>query len=375
MKPKPLYLLSLASILAIQSCAGHRPAVPTPPAVPLEEFVSLISRLSEPEGSFDSDNFVSNEAAYLRIVPTLQAEQLHGGAYLGVGPDQNYSYVAALRPALAFIIDIRRQNLLQHLYFKALFTLSGSRTDFVRRLFARPLRSEFWHTPDPTISELLSAVDRTAPDDEYRDRVLGQALSLIASWKLPLNPEDFQTIRYVARAFSDGGPDLKFTTRFRRARSYHPTYRLLLQERDANGKQTGYLADEARYQIVRRLHLENRIVPIVGDLAGAWAMRAAAQELERRGLQVRCLYLSNVEFYLFRQGHWADYTENLRCLPLAPNALIIRSYANTWRAHPAAQPGYYMSTLIQPARTFLDNQLSGRHGTYWDVVTRDNIAP
>ena len=42
-----------------------------------------------------------------------------GGVYMGVGPEQNFSYIAAIRPAMAFIVDIRRQAVMQHLMFKA----------------------------------------------------------------------------------------------------------------------------------------------------------------------------------------------------------------------------------------------------------------
>ena len=45
---------------------------------------------------------------------------MKGGVYVGVGPNQNFTYIAAIRPELAFIVDIRRQNLLEHLLFKVL---------------------------------------------------------------------------------------------------------------------------------------------------------------------------------------------------------------------------------------------------------------
>jgi hypothetical protein len=41
-----------------------------------------------------------------------------GGTYLGVGPEQNFTYIAALRPKMALIIDIRREMMLQHLMYK-----------------------------------------------------------------------------------------------------------------------------------------------------------------------------------------------------------------------------------------------------------------
>ena len=78
---------------------------------------------SEPGGYFDTDNLISNESSYLQVVPELRRAGISGGAYLGVGPDQNFTYIAEIRPAIAFIVDIRRDNLLLHLLFKALFQL------------------------------------------------------------------------------------------------------------------------------------------------------------------------------------------------------------------------------------------------------------
>ena len=60
-----------------------------------------------------------------------------GGVYLGVAPDQNFTYIVATAPRLAFIVDIRRGNLLQHLMYKAIFELSVDRAEFVSRLFSK----------------------------------------------------------------------------------------------------------------------------------------------------------------------------------------------------------------------------------------------
>src|SRR5262245_28282126 len=87
------------------------------------DFWNLITEISEPGGYFRSDNFVSNENAYQHVIPALKRQIKPGGVYLGVGPDQNFTYVAALRPKLAFIVDIRRQNMLLHLIYKSLFEM------------------------------------------------------------------------------------------------------------------------------------------------------------------------------------------------------------------------------------------------------------
>ncbi len=148
----------------------------------------------------------------------------------------------------------------------------------------------------------------------------------------------------------EGGPDMKFTSYNRPPRSHHPTYRMLLMETDSSGAHTNYLAEEARFQTLKRLHHANRIVPLVGDFGGLGAVRRTGDDLRRRGLQVNCLYISNVEFYLFRGERWQRYVANIRSLPWADRGCIIRSYANVWQPHPAQIPGYYMSTLLQPVR-------------------------
>src|SRR5690349_21564383 len=58
----------------------------------------LVARLSEPGGDFNSDNLISNESSYLHVLGALRALGVRGGAYVGVGPDQNFSYIAAIRP-------------------------------------------------------------------------------------------------------------------------------------------------------------------------------------------------------------------------------------------------------------------------------------
>jgi hypothetical protein len=88
-------------------------------------FAGTVTRLSEAPGYFDSDNLISNETSYLHAVSHLRSGGVTGGAYIGVGPDQSFSYIAAIRPTVAFMIDIRRDNLLMHLMFKA---LSSGRT-------------------------------------------------------------------------------------------------------------------------------------------------------------------------------------------------------------------------------------------------------
>src|SRR5262245_866138 len=63
------------------------------------EYWALIEELSEPDGFFRSDNLVSNEDTFQWVLGDLQRTVKPGGVYVGVGPDQNFTYIAALRPA------------------------------------------------------------------------------------------------------------------------------------------------------------------------------------------------------------------------------------------------------------------------------------
>src|ERR1051326_4306449 len=109
-----------------------------PPKLSDAESWKLVTDFSEANGYFRSDNFVSNETTYQWVIPDLQRTTRPGGVYLGVGPDQNFTYLVALKPKIAFIFDIRRQNTLLHLMYKALLEQSTDRADFLSRLFSRP---------------------------------------------------------------------------------------------------------------------------------------------------------------------------------------------------------------------------------------------
>src|SRR5882672_7139460 len=124
---------------------------------------SLVGRLSEPNGDFDTDNLISNESSYLHVMPALEQGGVTGGVYVGVGPDQNFSYIARIRPASAFIIDIRRDNLLLHLLFKAIFAASRNRVEFLSILTGRPApdRLDTWR--DAGIEKIVMYLDGAKP--------------------------------------------------------------------------------------------------------------------------------------------------------------------------------------------------------------------
>src|SRR5262245_54523060 len=110
----------VAAAIALIAVSGRPPlrAADTLPTRPTDEaFWRLIGDLSEQGGDFQSENFLSNETGFQAVIPRLLQMTMPDGVYLGVGPEQNFTYIAAIRPKIAFILDIRRQNMIEHLMY------------------------------------------------------------------------------------------------------------------------------------------------------------------------------------------------------------------------------------------------------------------
>src|ERR671912_981158 len=130
------------------------------PALSDSAFAALVARLSEPGGYFDSDNLISNESSYLHVLGAMRRLGVSGGAYVGVGPDQNFSYIAQVRPRIAFIVDIRRDNLLQHLLFKALFDMARNRAEYLALLTGRAVPNDMAKWSRRSITDIVEFVDK-----------------------------------------------------------------------------------------------------------------------------------------------------------------------------------------------------------------------
>jgi hypothetical protein len=288
-------------------------------------FATQIEALSEPDGYFDTDNLISNERSYLQVLPELERADIKGGAYVGVGPDQNFSYIAGIRPPIAFIVDIRRDNLLLHLLFKGLFEQARTRIEYLALLFGRPLPPDLEHWRTEPINRLAAYIDNTARDPQAVAVIRRRTDAVIAGFGVPLTPEDLATIGRFHNTFISAGLDLRFESIGRPPQSYYPTYRDLLLAVDPLGRQGHFLASEDGFQFVRSLQARNLVIPVVGNLAGPRAIVAIGEVLKRRGEPLSAFYTSNVEFYLARAGTLDRFLENLARVPRKHNAVVIRS--------------------------------------------------
>ena len=360
-------LLAAALVWAAPVCAQA--------ARPDTSFAGLVARLSEPGGYFDTDNLVSNERSYLHVVGKLHelAGDNGGGAYLGVGPDQNFSYILAVRPALALLIDIRRDNLLQHLLFKTLFQRARNRLEYLALLFARPVPADLAAWDQREIEDLLDYIEKTPSGAGDRQSALDHVRRDVLKLGVPLDSADLAKIAAMHAEFVTAGLGLRLTTFNRPVRLDYPTYRELLLETDLEGKRAGYLVREADFRYLRQLQRDNRIIPIVGDLSGTQAMGAIARYLRERRLRVAAFYTSNVEQYLMRDGTFARFAANVAALPSDARSVIIRSYFPRGRPHPAAVSGYNTVQLLQTFVSFVEAERNGGYTSYFDLVTRDAL--
>jgi hypothetical protein len=370
-----LFAWALSSHAPAEASAGYETYSRYGTVAPATDssFAGLIARLSEEGGFFDSDNLVSNEATYLHVMGAMRAMGVRRGAYIGVGPEQNFSYIAQVRPSIAYLIDIRRDNLLQHLWFKAMFALAKDRAEYLAIMLGRSLPDDSWRKRP--LEEVLAYLDTVPPDPEYVSRNTQKIAEKVISFGVPLTDVELAAIESIHQAFIQSGLELRFTSHNRPARYFYPTLRDLITERDLSGRQVNYLMREEDFAFVKQLHARDRIIPVTGDLAGPHALRAIGRDIAARGERVSAFYVSNVEFYLMRQGSFDRFAENAATLPRGPRSVIIRSlFGGLYRIdHPQSVPGYFSTQLLQTLESFVAEHQAGGYLTYRDVVTKHAI--
>jgi hypothetical protein len=366
------FALRLAIVAAITAAPlASAVAQGIPARLTDEAFWKLVTDFSEPGGYFRSDNFVSNEATFQHVIPTLVGATRPGGVYMGVGPDQNFTYIVALKPRIAFITDIRRQNLLQHLMFKALMEMATDRADFLSRLFSRQRPPGLDSTS--TVSQLLAAYASVAADSAlFRRNYSALRSELVDRHHFALSPDDLSTIEYVYSAFYMVGPDLtySFSNNARGFPRRMPTYGELAIETDADGHALGYLATEKSFRALADMQKRNLIVPIVGDFAGEKALRSVGKYLRDNGATVTAFYLSNVEQYLFQQTDaWRRFFDNVATLPVDTSSTFIRAvFNNVSFRNRGSTRGPSSVTMLAPIGETLRLVADGRITSYYDVV-------
>jgi hypothetical protein len=357
----------------------HVEAKPLPDQLSNEDFWRLVEGFSEPSGYFQSDNLVSNEHTFQYVVPALQQIARPGRVYVGVAPDQNFTYMLALKPQLAFIVDIRRGNLHTQMMYKALIELSADRAEFLGRLFARPRPEGL--TAKSTVDEIFMAYARTISDGNLQAETLSRMLAYLTDTrKFRLKDEDLRGIEDIYDQFVRYGPSITYSSgpgrmgvgmrRRSGGFSNFPSYADLMRQTDATGVQRGYLATEENFQALKLMEQRNLIVPIVGDFAGPKALRAVGRYIRDHGATIAAFYTSNVEQYLFRNGVWRNFYSNLSTLPVDDSSVIIRSVSprDGYQGVPQGPDG--RANVLDPVRPLVRDFNASKITSYYDVTSR-----
>lgn len=247
-------------------------AIPTDPAP---------SKLVE-----DRHYLVSNE-----VYPERFREALAdlGGAFVGVGPEQNYFYAGWAKPELLILIDFDDVVVALHGVYQAFF--------------------------------------RAAADSG----------SFVALWG-----DDQEPARQAMRAAADGPGELaRLEHAYGLARSF---VRARLEQARKRYTVLGlptFLTDATQYQDLVALVAAGRVRTLRGDLTGKRTMNGIAAALRKLGLPARAIYLSNSEQYFDYDG---GARANLMAQPVDERSLVLRTFFVA--AEPADQYRYYLQSAL-----------------------------
>ena len=301
--------------------------------------------------NYTIDCFVSSEVAYndvlRRCMPVGDAPR---GAWLGVGPDQNFTYIGALRPQFAVILDARLDNLLEHLLFKLLFAEARGPLDYLCMLLGR--RRPVGDLADPAAASGKAVLARLSeqPLDEEHEKASRARVESVFAARWGANAEILRRVERI---------QMEFVRRQLRVTSVSesclanldkiPDFGEVIGATTAEGFNLHYLTCPDHFAYVKDLHARDRIVPMVGNVTDPTAIARVRDLLGETGLRLSAVYLSNLEEFLLqryvisndriteRPNPHGDLTgsagaayerllQQLEALPCDDDAVLIRFY-------------------------------------------------
>ncbi len=375
----------VVAVVAVVVSLGGRPFVPGPhvaaETIPSrltdKAFWQLVTELSEPGGYFRSDNFLSNENAFQTVIPELKSTLPTGGVYLGVGPEQNFTYIVALRPKLAFVDrhPAREPD--------RAAAVQGVRRNVVdsRRISVPPVRAK---ASERALErrDCRGVVCRVRGRDAERSVVQGQPSGGQGS------ACERSQVRIVARRSQEprirvlgllpwrsGSELLVFAIGSRRLRRRVPE----LPRTDDRDRRSGREAQLSRHggklsTTCASTRKTTRSCRWSATSAATRRFERSATTYAHTSATVTAFYTSNVEQYLFQEAYaWRKFLQNVATFPidgqehvhpidLEPRASLSRSFAGFRRA-PAPRPRF--RSIPEVVKAFNVGQVH----EYTDVVT------
>lgn len=337
----------------------------TAPNISPTEFTKIIRDMSEDNGYFRGESWVTNELTYLDVIESIDKYNIRGGAYIGVAPEQNFTYMAVIKPQIAFLVDIRAQNRMQHLMFKIMFEISETRIEFLSNLFSMPLQSETGikiPNKDSDINLIVNFLENSKQSRELFNKNLSLMISVLNNkYKFKLTDWERSNIKHVYEHFYT--QNLNMTNG--PWRSSYPTLGEIFTDRDKSGRQLNVFNSREKYLFIRKMQLENKVIPITGDYGNNYALSKVAAYLKKHKLTVSAQYVSNAEQYIIRnRSNWNNWVSNIKNMPYNDKTVFIR-WLN-WNY-------YEQDTKLQYFKTFIKNNESGIHSRYFDLISNGHL--
>jgi hypothetical protein len=261
--------------------------------------------------------------------------------------------------------------------YKAIFHLAENRAQFLAILFSKPTAGLDFPKRDAPIEEILKYVSATRTSEEaYHANLSRLNRTIEQDFQFPLSSSDQEDLSYVFNSFWKS--DLKISFRMAGNGFYggqFPNLADLILSTDQEGKLGNFLAREDDYEFVRRMHEQNRIIPVVGDFGGTKALAKVGDYLRQNGYTLTAFYTSNVEQFLFDGQLFPNFVNNVRHMPINDKSVILRAVRAGGPRHPAWIPGARMTPLLEPVSIFLKDYDAGLYPDYWSLITTHYISP
>jgi hypothetical protein len=202
-----------------------------------------------------------------------------GGAYVGVGSDQNFTMMAVQRAEYAFLMDIDYRVVDLQRMHEILILAHDTPAALV----------DAWHEKNAATSRATIEAALGDLDEKGRTRIL----------------RGFATARETV---------------------YRHLQRVIARQRD--GKPTTWLSDPENYAHVRAMYQTGRVRYMTGNLAGNLSLQTVAAACKALGENVQVLYMSNAEEYF---KYIPDFVASIQALPTDPSSVVLRTiYSKKW---------------------------------------------
>ncbi|WP_061248196.1 LIC_10091 family lipoprotein [Leptospira alstonii] len=211
------------------------------------------------------DTTVSNEDRLDLLIPHVQNV---GNAYVGVGSEQNLTIAAWAKSDFIYLMDFT-QIVVHANTITILFLKKGERKEDFIRLWGKEGEKE-----------ALELIQTSLADPEVYKKVYKQASPFI--------------------------------------RKRHKTNLMLSKKYNYKMFQT----DDEQYSYIRKLAVEERILPVRGNLLGNTTLTGIGNTLKKIGHKVGIVYFSNAEEYF---AYPREFKSSILNLPIEGNSLVVRT--------------------------------------------------